>query len=164
MYKLPKRMRKELRRPLGRVFANTRSLLAYLKRTKYTKLIAVGDVCSKELIINGVMPDVAVIDRKTRRKKMHWGVKFSGAKTRVKNKPSTISSELVAAVKESMKKRTLIDVRGEEDLAVLPAIKYCTANSLVVYGLWFRGVVAVKADKKMKNKIEGILERMVNEN
>jgi len=160
MYRLPRNMRNELRRPLGRIFKNTAALLKYLRRVRFVKLVAVGDVCAKELIINGVMPDVAIIDKKTRRKKMPWNIEFPAKIIKVKNRPSTISGELVGVVSKSFGKRTLIDVKGEEDLAVLPAIKYCPFNSIVIYGLWFKGVVAVKASRYTKNRVNGLLGRM----
>ncbi len=164
MYRLPLSMRAELRKPMGKVFRNTKTLISHLQNSKFVKLIAVGDICAKELIINGVIPDVVIIDKKTRRRKVKWNLKFPGKVVRVKNKPSTISGSLVSVVKKSFAERTLIDVRGEEDLAVLPAVKYCPFNSIVIYGLWFKGVVAVKANKTMKNKINKILERMRYEN
>ncbi|MBI4177234.1 MAG: DUF359 domain-containing protein [Candidatus Aenigmarchaeota archaeon] len=163
MYRLPRGMRSELRKPLGRVFRNTRQLVKHLYSVKAAKLIAVGDVCSRELITSGVLPDVVVIDNKTKRRKTPWNLKFPGKKTKVRNEPATISGDLVNAVKKSFRRRTLIDVKGEEDLAVLPAIKHCPLNSIVVYGLWFRGVVAVNADKRMKNKANRLLERMRHE-
>ncbi|MBI4174414.1 MAG: DUF359 domain-containing protein [Candidatus Aenigmarchaeota archaeon] len=164
MYKLPRRMRSQLRKPLGRVFRDTEALVNYLRKSKPSKLITVGDVCSRELIIAGIIPDVIVIDRKTRRRKVKWNVKFPGRVIGVKNAPSTISDGLIAAVRNSFGKRTMIDVEGEEDLAVLPAIKHCPAGSAVIYGLWFRGVVAVKVDKRVKNKVGKILKRMRYEN
>ena len=164
MYRLPEHMRAGLRKPLGRVFSTTKALVTYLRKTKFSKLVGVGDICAKELIVNGVIPDVVIIDRKTRRKKVKWDIKFPGKAFKVKNRPSTISDELLRGVRKSSIRRTLIDVKGEEDLAVLPVIKYCPVNSIVVYGLWFKGVVAVKANNAMKNKINRILEKMSYEN
>lgn len=163
MYRLPEHMRAGLRRPLGRVFSNTKALVTYLRKAKFSKLVAVGDICAKELIVNGVIPDVVIIDRKTRRKKVTWDIKFPGKTFKVKNRPSTISGALMRAVKKSFDKKTLIDVAGEEDLAVLPVIKYCPVDSVVVYGLWFKGVVAVKAGKRMKRKTNKLLKRMYHE-
>lgn len=163
VYRLPGHMRAGLRKPLGGVFSNTKALVAYLQKTKFSKLVAVGDICAKELIVNGVVPDVVVIDRKTRRKKVTWDIKFPGKTFKVKNGPSTISDALMRAVKKSFDKKTMIDVTGEEDLAVLPVIKYCPLNSVVIYGLWFKGVVAVKAGKRMKRNANKLLERMDHE-
>ncbi len=164
MYELPAKMRVELRKPLGKVFIDTGALVRFLKKTSFSKLIAVGDVCSKELIVNGVIPDVVIIDRKTRRKKVKWDVNFPGVEIKAKSNPSTISDELVKCVMKSFGRKTLIDVEGEEDLAVLPVIKYCPVNSIVVYGLWFRGVVVVRVNEKMKIKVGKLLERMDYEN
>ncbi|MBI2085269.1 MAG: DUF359 domain-containing protein [Candidatus Aenigmarchaeota archaeon] len=164
MYKLPVGMRGELRRPLGRVFVDTDSLIRFLSKTKFSKLIAVGDICSKELILSGVTPDLIIIDRKTRRRKVRWDVKFNAKKIKVRNKKSTISDELVSCVRRSFKRKTLIDVSGEEDLAVLPVIKYCPSNSIVVYGLWFRGVVAVKANRGVKSRVDNLMKGMDYEN
>lgn len=163
MYRLPEHMRVGLRKPLGRVFSSTKALVAYLRKTEFSKLVAVGDICAKELIINGVVPDVVIIDRKTRRKRVKWDIKFPGKTFKVKNRPSTISGALMRAVKKSFDKKTMIDVTGEEDLAVLPVIKYCPLNSVVIYGLWFKGVVAVKAGKKMKYNVNKLLKRMDHE-
>ncbi len=157
-------MRVELREPLGKVFANTAALVSFLGKTEFSKLIAVGDVCAKELILSGVIPDVVIIDKKTRRKKVKWDVDFSGVAIKAKSRRSVISDELIKCIMKSFGRKTLIDVAGEEDLAVLPVIKYCPLNSIVVYGLWFRGVVAVEADEKMKVKVEKLLKRMHHEN
>ena len=164
MHFLPAKMRTELRRPLGKVFADTEKLVRFLRKTRFPKLIAVGDVCAKELMLSGIVPDVVIIDKKTRRKKVRWNVDFPGVTIKTRSRPSVISDELIKCIMKSFGRKTLIDVTGEEDLAVLPVIKYCPANSIVVYGLWFKGVVAVKADEKMKLKVGNLLERMNNEN
>ncbi len=156
-------MKDELRKPLGEVFADTESLLELVKKTKFPALIAVGDVCAKALMDNGITPDLSVIDGRTKREAFNWKPKFSGKVVQVKNEPSTISDELDEAVEQVFSDKpakTMIRVDGEEDLAVLPALKYCPLNSLVVYGLWPRGVVAVTANEDMKNNSTRLMGEM----
>ncbi len=162
MYLLPENMRKEMRKPLGKVFSNTEKLVAYIKRAKFKKLIAVGDVCAKSLLDSGITPDITVIDKKTRRAGMRWSPAIIGDFLKTINRPATISDGLIKAIKNASGKkgRSVIVVRGEEDLAALPAIKYCPEGSVVVYGLWYRGAVAVKIGKKIKARVENILSRM----
>ncbi len=164
MYRLPEYMKDELRKPMGPVFANTEDLLAFAKKMKFPALVAVGDVCAKALIDNGITPDLAVIDNRTRREAFNWEPKFSGNVVRVSNEPSTISDGLEQAVEQAFAnrsgKKTMIRVDGEEDLAVLPVLKHCPLNSLVVYGLWFKGVVAVTADEGVKNNSARLMNEM----
>ena len=52
-----------------------------------------------------------------------------------------------------------IVVDGEEDLLTLPAILFAPPNSLVLYGHWQHGIIAVEVDEEMKEKIWKIIER-----
>ncbi|MFH0890340.1 MAG: DUF359 domain-containing protein [Candidatus Aenigmatarchaeota archaeon] len=163
MYLLPKAMRKEMRKPLGRVFDNTKKLVNYVKNAHFRKLVAIGDVCTRSLLDNCITPDMSIIDKKTRRTRIRWSPAIIGDFLKAINKPATISDGLMKTVKEAFDKggKSIIVVKGEEDLAALPAIKYCPVNSIVVYGIWYKGVVVVKADKKIKARIEKIFSRMV---
>ncbi len=165
MHKLPERMKDELRKPMGQVFADTEGLLAFVKKTKFPVLVAVGDVCAKALMDAGITPDLMIIDGRTKREAFDWKPKFSGNVVRVGNEPSTISDGLEQAIKQFFNggsgKKTMIRVDGEEDLAVLPVLKHCPLNSLVIYGLWFEGVVAVTADKDVKKKSAVLMDGMM---
>ena len=51
-------------------------------------------------------------------------------------------------------------VEGEEDLLTLVAVLEAPEGSLVVYGQPHDGVVAVKADKKTKERVQQVVEAM----
>lgn len=164
MYKLPERMKDELRKPTGPVFVNTESLLTFIKKTKFPVLVAVGDVCAKALMDSGVTPDLVIIDGRTKREAFNWKPEFPGNIVRVSNEPSTISDGLEHAIEQFFNDKsvkTMIRVDGEEDLAVLPVLKHCPLNSLVIYGLWFKGVAAVTADEDVKNNSARIMDEMM---
>src|SRR2546426_7772588 len=92
-------------------------------------VVAVGDVTAAEAILRGVPLRYIVVDFKTRRGPApHQETlrKFGDTVERVRSPPAVLTSMLWNAVRRAAKskRRTRIEVEGEEDLAVLPSIMH----------------------------------------
>ena len=51
-------------------------------------------------------------------------------------------------------------VKGEEDLAALPAIAMAPLSSVIIYGLPDKGAVLVRVTESKKKEIQSLLDRM----
>lgn len=155
---LPVEMRTELKEPLGDV-------LPEVDESRLSgRVIAVGDMVTYHLLEAGVVPDVAVVDGRTEREVVDDEVveRWSemGRAARVENEPGTVSRELVGALREALEEGGLVDVKGEEDLAVLPALVVASEGDTVVYGQPDEGIVYVPVDKETKEHARDLLSRM----
>lgn len=160
LVRLPEGMRGELKEPLGPVHPDVeRELLG-------DRVVTVGDIVTYHFLEAGVVPDVAVVDGRTERKEVgedvirRWREVPEGA--RVRNEAGTISRELVEALREALEgdDEVRIEVVGEEDLAVLPAIVLCSEGDSVVYGQPGEGMVYVGVDGDVQEEVLGLLRRM----
>jgi len=134
------------------------------------KLIAVGDMTAFYLLKASIVPDVVIVDNKTKRMPIPDHVVKSldhdSYKTvEVKNPPATLTKELMDMIRESLQEadRIKIVVDGEEDLATLPAILYAPLGSVVVYGQPNEGSVMVKVTTEKKKHIEELMKQMIVE-
>lgn len=163
MLKLPDEVRPLLKRPLGQLFSSVTTAIEYLRQLRPTRLIAVGDIVTADLIEAGLMLDVAVvdflvmrspIDKKIRRTIDSFDVKI----VRVKNPAGTITQELRAVLDEAKPPLKII-VDGEEDLATLPAVLSAPLGSVVVYGQPYEGVVIVEVTESKRREFKMLLEQ-----
>ncbi len=173
MFKLPDALRAELARPMGKVLTTSEALDVARGRL----LIAVGDVCSERFLEAGRAPDVIVADWRTQRTAdLH---RFRERATRepdvlrvrVKNPPGVITEPLwdaivtaVGAATAPVRRRTLVEVDGEEDLAALPALLLAPEGAVVAYGQppvhgYAEGVVTVIVAPDVRRHVRSILER-----
>jgi pantetheine-phosphate adenylyltransferase len=167
--KMPESLREELRKPLGKIFKDEKSLLRCIDTLKYTLIIAIGDIIVDSMLKSGIDPDVKIIDFRSRRRvipaKAGIYINKSSIKSRLINNPSTINLKTAKVIEDKIKnalyhqEKSWIAIEGEEDLLALPAILFAPLNSLVLYGHWQYGVVAVEVNEKMKEKIIKILKK-----
>jgi len=160
---LPTGMRAELARPLGPVLRG-RSFGDAIGTAK--PLVAVGDVVTAELVRAEHMPDVAIVDFRTRRadNPEAKGL-FAGAQYRVitlSNPAGRIVAAAWDAIREAFKAggRVRVEVRGEEDLLALVAIALAPDGSVVVYGQPDEGAVVVRVDAAARGRVKSVLRRM----
>lgn len=108
-------------------------------------IITVGDLTTSSLITEEVIPSIAIVDLHIRRKRMFKHIeelKFPEPyhPIQVKNPRGNVSHDLFQTIASSItlyiynRQRQLIEVVGEEDLAVLPAILLAPLESMVIYG------------------------------
>ena len=169
---MPESLREKLRKPLSKVFKSTDQLLNYINIMEWTMVIAVGDIIVNSLLKSGIDPDVKIIDFRSRRKEFSpakGGIQFpiNFQFKRYKNDPGTINLKTAEIIKEKIKRalykkqKSWIIINGEEDLLALPAILSAPLNSLVLYGHWQLGIIAVVVDERIKNKTRNIIKKFL---
>jgi uncharacterized protein (UPF0218 family) len=170
---LPESLRSELKEPLGTLCkgGGLECILAMdsdLRAAK--KIIAVGDMTAFYLLEASIVPDLAIVDNKTKRMPapdhVRRSLEHDSYRTiEVKNPPATLTQDLIDVIRESLNgdERIKIVVDGEEDLATLPAILYAPLGSAVVYGQPNEGSVLVIVTPEKKKHIENLMKQMIME-
>jgi uncharacterized protein (UPF0218 family) len=134
------------------------------------KIAAVGDMTAFYLHEASIAPDLAIVDKKTKRMPAPEHVQKrleadSYRTVEVKNPAATLSQELMDLIRDSLGRNEHIKivVDGEEDLATLPTILYAPLGSVVVYGQPGLGSVLVKVTDDKKKQIEELMKKMIVE-
>jgi len=162
LLKLPRALRSELKEPMGPLYIDADELLA----DAGDPLVAVGDMVTYHLLASGRVPDLALVDERTKRSAVETEVSdaITGFDRRVtvENPPGTLTRELLTAVREGLDAAgtTLLDVDGEEDLAALPAVLAVSETASLVYGQPDEGMVLVTPDGATRERVRSILSRM----
>jgi uncharacterized protein (UPF0218 family) len=172
-FRLPEELRSLLKDPLGQlckgdgldcINAMEKELLSA------KKIVAIGDMTAFYLLKAEIVPDLAVVDNKTKRMPVPDHVvqsldHDSYKRIDVKNPPATLTKELIDLIRTSLcgDEKVKIVVDGEEDLATLPAILYAPLGSVVVYGQPNEGSVLVDVSLEKKLHITEIMKRMILE-
>lgn len=162
--RLPEAMREELRSPLGPVLSGDAAYGAVLRAPR---VVTVGDACTIDLVAHGRIPDVAVIDFKTRREAsdaLRARAQAIGGRVLTAVSPAgTLTRDIWVALDEAFKsgERVRIEVLGEEDLAALAAIDLAPEGTAVLYGMPDAGVVLVWVDARAKAVVRSLIDRMV---
>ncbi len=159
-------MREELRHPLGILIreeppASIKRLQHLIQTFAPPVIIAVGDVVAKNLVASGIDTKVVIVDGKTRRTEVGAG-RFPGFyPLQLTNPQAHITEaawEKIGAALTSPK-RSVIEVKGEEDLLSIPAILLVPEGSFVIYGLPGEGMVVVRCDVEAKTHVNSLLAR-----
>lgn len=162
---VPEDIKKELKKPLGRI-GNAGELPALAKKFK---IIAVGDISVIACIDAGVKPFISVFDFRYMRKELDEHRKrvlheaFPGFSI-ADNPAGEITASFVKAAESIIKKKGggAILVRGEEDLTALVFIALAGKNSLIIYGQPNEGLVFVEPGKnsESRKKAKEILKKL----
>ena len=161
---IPENVRKELKRPLGELHIDFRKIR---KLSGGKRIISIGDVCTLGLLAMGIRPHLAVFDHRYMRNELEPGsVKILEQNfpdpLKMSNPPGTLSEDILRDAGELIEKGGAILIEGEEDLTALAFIKSAGKNDLIIYGQPNEGMVVVKADEKVKKKIERWLAAAVS--
>ena len=167
-YKLPDHLRSLLKKPIGSLVSG-KNLIEDCK--EYDIIISVGDHVSVSLIEQDIFPQLMIIDYKTRRGAISKTQKSILENLQnynhisVSNPPGSLTKELVDTIHTICLKINSFDhiqliIKGEEDLAALPAILYAPSNATIIYGMPNKGVVIVSSTEEYKEKIRLILSEM----
>jgi len=157
-------MRVEAQQPLGPVLSGAEVFQAVRSAGL---VVTVGDACTLDLVARGRIPDVAVVDFKTKREEIediHESLQVVGDTVlHAVNPAGMLTRDAWRALSEAFKSgsRVRIEVFGEEDLTVLAAIDLAPEGTAVLYGQPHEGVVLARADAPTKAKVRDILRRMV---
>jgi uncharacterized protein (UPF0218 family) len=133
-----------------------------------TKLISVGDVTTFHLLSSDIIPDILIVDDRTKRgpasDRVVVGTKHKGFREiSVDNPAGVITGDLIDAVGDAIASncRVRIFVRGEEDLAAVPAMLMAPEGSAVLYGQPDQGVVLVQITESKKEEIRDLLTKII---
>jgi len=176
MLSLPAAARDAFKEPMGPVFTAADALLAAVGRAHERHgdtagtpfLIAVGDVVTYHLLEAGRVPDVALVDGRTKREAVDEAIRDrvldqgTDADIRtVSNPPGELSRELLAALADAVDADgpVSLHVDGEEDLAVVPALLVAPAGGSVVYGQPDEGMVHVPVSPQTRVEARTLLSR-----
>lgn len=174
---MPESMRTILGKPMGNILRGKDIAAAIRLHTRDT-VITVGDLSTKTVIDAGVLPSLAIIDGQVGRKpytaayesltSKAWA---SGAQKhgfeKVKSGPGFISREAIEAIQQlfthpsSPIPHHVLIIDGEEDLLVLPVIKYAPLGSILYYGQPGEGMVEVTVTKEVQKKCQDLLLRFL---
>lgn len=159
--KLPKKLRPTLRQPLGKIY----SLLPAFNNNKSQNIVVtVGDIISQSFMERNLIPDIRVIDYRSRRKPLTGE---GNNQCRIINQAGTINQQAVFSLKYAIqnqlekRNKTLIEIKGEEDLLVLPAVLLLPLGARVYYGQLNIGLVEIEVTEATKEKVRKILELFI---
>ena len=157
LYLLSEELKNELRKPLGDLYAEQNFEPVDIKG----KIVTVGDIVTKKFLDAGVVPWICIIDGKTRRKKVDFEIKIDNHTVNVENPPGEITFQMWKAIENAYTREhgTMIVVKGEEDLAALPAIFLASENTKIIYGMPDEGIVVVNSSNS-KEKVRELLKKM----
>ncbi|MDX8549258.1 DUF359 domain-containing protein [Methanospirillum sp. J.3.6.1-F.2.7.3] len=149
---LPARHRQLFKEPFGTLFLSFEEVLIQLPGKR---VFSVGDVVTAHLLTAGRPPDVAVVDGHTMRQP-YPGVKIPEYhQILVKNPPGGLTEELIeASAIAAGQPGTVIQVEGEEDLAVVPLAMHAPLGTIILYGQPGEGVVMLAITQDMKKRAE----------
>ncbi len=157
---LPDDLRVELKDPMGPVEPDPDALVSEVTGA----LITVGDVVTYHLEQAGRIPDVSLIDERTKRQPVdeEIGESLDPADHRVGNPAGTLTEELLTTLRTAIEAdvSTRIRVDGEEDLATIPSIIAAPDGTSVVYGQPDEGMVHVRVSPETRARARSLLERM----
>ena len=175
---LPEYLRSSLRKPHGKVIKGKENklekaaykVIQFVKSIKPSMVIAVGDIISNSLEKVKFIPDVKIIDYRSRRQEIKRPKQIG--KTFI-NKQGTITREAATAIQkainlsrlsggQALKVQRKVTIDGEEDLLALPSILLAPSGSLVLYGQIDLGVVVVEVTEKKKKQIKKIVDKFDN--
>jgi len=157
-------LRSELKDPFGPVDPDTAAVL----RAAGRPLVTVGDIVTYHVLDAGTTPDVALVDERTQRAAVDEHVREAIDASRfdreltVENPPATLTEGLLETLRTAIDdgESTLVRVDGEEDLAALPAIAAAPDGASVLYGQPEEGVVHVRVDAAVRERVRDLLSRM----
>ena len=156
-------MAQELKDTTNRIYQNAPTGL----NSEY--IITVGDICTIKINEQVKMPNLSIIDFKTKRdsplsaEQRNTMEQIGENVVNVNNNAGTISDELWNAIEDAISDnvKTRIVVEGEEDLATLAAISLANLGAKVIYGMPDKGMVVVDVNQRSKKRADSFLERML---
>jgi pantetheine-phosphate adenylyltransferase len=163
------------KKPFGKIFSSKRQFqintmkkaIDWATRNNLEPIITVGDVVTHNALKLKAKLHLHIIDFHVQRVKKYMNSNEIGPIKHLKhykiiNKPGTISESLVKSINAALKSKqaSVIQVQGEEDLAVLPVTLLCPLNGVIFYGHYQHGVIGVKVSEKKKKEALNIVENI----
>ena len=154
---LKEECRGRLKKPLGELIKDDRELL---KRLKNKKIITVGDKSTQTVLKLGIKPKLAIVDYKIERRVIGYEYKGFMNKRSTDNPQGSISEKAVEKIKDCLSnKNCLLEIKGEEDLLVLPVVIGAEEKTIILYGQPNEGIVLIESSKDKKKEISNLISR-----
>ena len=155
----------ELKKPLGKLYQDFEDAIDEIKSSKF--LISVGDATFANLLEYELYPNLAIIDNLIQRKNYNHDVIHTENILKANNPAGTITDDLWETIGKALElcdngECYVIDVAGEEDLAVLPCILMASEDTTILYGQPNEGLVLLKVSD-MKNKAQKLINGFIEE-
>jgi len=173
MYVLSEKLRKEFKQPFGELIKNPDKSTIETVVRKRNPVVCVGDRVTYTLLSFNLHIDVAIVDYRSLRKPFFEAdsIKDMAAqRMKFRNPAGTISTTSERKIKKAMKRRfplntpILMEVDGEEDLLLLPAVIHAPQNAVIFYGQPGEGMVAVFPNDELRKKMSSYLAQMEESN
>ncbi|MDE1861722.1 MAG: GTP-dependent dephospho-CoA kinase family protein [Thaumarchaeota archaeon] len=125
-------------------------------------VITVGDATTEKMIKFGLEPSLQIVDSMEKRRKRGKVAGLVRTTLTCSNPASGITNESVVTIKRGLEGESpvRIEVEGEEDLLVLPAVIYAPRNSVILYGQPNEGLVVVTVNEAMRQRAREIMDLM----
>ena len=169
MYTLPDHLREQYKIRLGTLIPEPKKEVMTTTVEGRIPVVCIGDMVTYTLLNLNIHIDVAVVDYRTCR----GGFAFSeqiramtNNKIKINNGAATISDEGYETIKRAlessfpMEPTLLIEVDGEEDLLLMPAVVHAPPSAVLFYGEPDKGLVAVYPDDRIKDMMINFLRMM----
>ena len=162
---LPDNLRGEFRKPFGELFKDVQNSF----KNKNYLVITVGDITSKIFNEKSLSQNVSVIDFKVAREKkfsniLELGFSATEEIFKVDNPAGCITSNLFIKLaeifKSDIKGKIILQINGEEDLAVLPLVLFSPLNTIIYYGQPGKGLVKVVVSEESKEKAYNLVLKL----
>lgn len=158
---LTKSVRRKCKRPFGKI-------VEYVPK-KIRHIISVGDISTYIFTSTRQFPDISVVDFLVKREKKFTSLDdflFLGSEELLKAEnlaggltPDLFKKVIDAFQKVKNGKKVVIQVGGEEDLAVLPIILASPLGYYIFYGQPNKGMVQVYVTEKLKEKAYSLVSQ-----
>lgn len=175
---MPQSLREELSQPLGVILVGERIRASFIEHAT-DLVITVGDLTTKTILDQGIIPRLMIIDNKVNRNSYTELLPLlddpSFHRVRVTSGPGYISNIAVGSIQSALRLKngnTVLEVDGEDDLLALPAIVSAPIGSTVYYGqppipAWAcgpktKGIVEVAVTHAVKTHARALLRKFVS--
>jgi uncharacterized protein (UPF0218 family) len=153
----------ELKKPLGTLYPDFEDAIDEIKSSEF--LISVGDETFKNLTEYELYPNIGIIDNLIQRKNHTHDVIRADHILKADNPAGYITDDLWETIGQALELSDngecyVIEVAGEEDLAVLPCILMANPETTILYGQPNEGLVLLKA-RELKNKAQMLIDGFI---
>ena len=155
----------ELKKPLVKLYPDFEDEIDEIKSSEF--LISVGDATFNNLTKYELYPNIGIIDNLIQRKNHTHEIIFADHILNADNPAGTITDDLWETIGQALELSNsgecyVIEVAGEEDLAVLPCILMASPETTILYGQPNEGLVVLKVSDT-KNKAQKIIDAFIKE-
>ncbi len=130
-------------------------------------IITVGDMVTITAINGGIIPNLAIFDMKTERKKINSNIILKAYKKIevVRNQMGKIDIRLYKSIIKNIDHKKIgIRVIGEEDLATPLCIALSDNKKIIAWGVPGKGINIISVNEKRRKHAYKILEKMAINN